>query len=332
MIRPPRLAVMLLPGLDHFVADLLARLPAGAGWDVKPFHVTGKAALDAALAWTDCPDRDALWFEFCWPPFPALIAATDFGGRRVIMRVHRIEATETSHVADTQWDRIDDVIVVSPDMQERVLAQAPEIAVTSRLHLVCNGVDINRFTPAADWDPFRLGWCGLMILRKNPILALQILARLRKADPRYHLSLCGMDGEPLAHQSFLHLARRLDLMSAIRWEGRIPQSDMHKWHAANGVLLHTSLHESFGYAIAEAALCGCDMAVLDHPGAAASWPADVLFGTVEEAVALIRAARPHRWRGYVCRNFSLDRQIGTISTLLNHRDATTAVPAMDGLR
>lgn len=318
--------MMLLPGLDHFTADLLAHLPAKSGWEVKPFMVTGPATLAAALDWTDQPNRDAIWFEFCWPPFPALIAATDFGGRRVIMRVHRIEATETNHVADTQWDRIDDVIVVSPDMQERVLTQAPEIGVTSRLHLVPNGVDIDRFSPSPDWNPFRIGWCGLMTLRKNPILALQILARLRETDPRYHLSLCGMGGEPLAHQSFLHLARRLDLTKAIRWEGRIPQSDMHKWHAANGVLLHTSLHESFGYAIAEAAVCGCDVAVFDHPGAAATWPASVLFGTVDEAVALIRAARPRRWRDYVCANFSLDQQISAVSAMLNQPDLATAAP------
>jgi hypothetical protein len=37
-----------------------------------------------------------------------------------------------------------------------------------------------------------------MTLRKNPTLALEVLARLRAADARYHLSLCGMGGEALA--------------------------------------------------------------------------------------------------------------------------------------
>jgi glycosyltransferase involved in cell wall biosynthesis len=317
MQRLRRLALLLLPSLDHFTGDLLARLPAASGWEVRPFMVTGPSTLAAALDWTDQPERDAIWFEFCWPPFPAWIGATEFGARRVIVRVHRIEAAETSHVANTPWAKVSDVIVVSPDMAERVLAQAPEIGVTSRLHHVPNGVNIERFAPLGDWNRFRIGWCGLMVLRKNPILALHILARLREIDSRYHMSLCGMGGEALAHETFLHLARRLDLLGAIRWEGRISQADIGVWHSANGVLLHTSLHESFGYAIAEAAACGCDIAVFDHPGAAATWPSSVLFGTVDEAASLIHTARPHRWRDHIHANFSLDQQITAISTLLN---------------
>jgi hypothetical protein len=103
--------MMMLPSLDHFTADLLARLPAASGWEVKKFMVTGSAPMAAALAWTDDTSRDAVWFEFCWPPFPALIGAIDFAGRRVMVRVHRIEATETSHVAGTPWEKVDDVIV-----------------------------------------------------------------------------------------------------------------------------------------------------------------------------------------------------------------------------
>jgi len=325
MYRAPRLAMMMLPGLDHFTADLLAHLPTGSGWEVRKFLVTGPGTLADALAWTDAPSRDAIWFEFCWPPFPAIIAATNFAGRRVIVRVHRIEATETPHVANTSWEKVDDVIVVSPDMRQRVLAAAPEIGIVSRLHLVCNGVDIGRFAPPASVrDPFRIGWCGLMTLRKNPTLALQILAALRAIDTRYHLRLCGMGGEPLALETFTHLAKRLGLTGVIHSDGRVSQADMPAWHAANGVLLHTSLHEGLSYAVLEAAASGCDLAVFDHPGAAACWPEAILFGTVDEAVALIRSAAPDRWRGYVSDNFSLQRQIREVSAVLNNPFAQPA--------
>lgn len=279
--------------------------------------VTGPAPMAAALAWTDDTSRDAVWFEFCWPPFPALIGAIDFAGRRVMVRVHRIEATETSHVAGTPWEKVDDVIVVSPDMEQRVLTAAPEIAVTTRLHLVCNGVDTERYKPATKWSPFRIGWCGLMTLRKNPTLALRILAQLHEADEQYFLSVCGMGGEPLAHETFVHLAKRLGLLGLIRWEGRVAQDDMPAWHAANGVLLHTSLHEGLSYAVLEAAASGCDLAVLDHPGAAACWPASILFGTTDEAVTMIGTARPGRWREYVCGRYSVEQQVQAVATLLN---------------
>ncbi|SIR51713.1 glycosyltransferase family 4 protein [Acidiphilium angustum] len=308
--------MMTLPTLDHFTADILARLPAASGWEVQKFMVTSPAVLAAALEWTDDPSRDAIWFEFCWPPFPAMIEATDFGGRRVIVRVHRIEAVETPYVANTAWAKVDDVIVVSPDMRERVLSAAPEVTYTSRLHIIFNGVDTTRFTANQSWNKFRLGWCGLMNLRKNPTLALHILWKLHQRDDRYHLTLCGMGGEALASESFLYLAEKLGLTGAITWDGRISQADMPAWHASNGVLVHTSLHESFGYAIAEAALSGCDIAIAGHPGADTIWPAETIFHTIDGAAALIQTARPNRWRHYVEQRFCLGHQITDISRLL----------------
>jgi glycosyltransferase involved in cell wall biosynthesis len=322
--RRPRLAFLLIRGLDHFAPDLIAGLPNAAGWDVRAFTVAGPADLDAALAWTDQPDLDALWFEFCWPPFPELIARTAFGGRRVIVRVHRIEAMEAPQVARTDWTKVDDLVVVSPDMATRVRRAAPGIARTTRLWVVLNGLDLDRFPPLRNWNRHRIGWCGLMIARKNPTLALQVLHSLRRHDPAYRLHVCANGTDGLAGDSFLHLAHRLGLAGAIVFDGAVPREAMPAWHAANGVLLHTSLHESFGYAIAEAAAAGADLCVLDHPGAADFWPDEVRFGAVEEAERLIRDAAPHRWRGHVARNFSLARQLAATADLLNDPAARDA--------
>jgi len=314
--RPPRLAFILLPTLGHFAPDLIAGLPAATGWEVRGFPLHSLADFHAPLAWTDRPDLDALWFEFCWPPFPKLIAQTDFAGRRVIVRVHRIEAMETDHVAHTPWQKVSDLVVVSRDMAARVREATPGLDAATRLHLIHNGLDLQRFVPLTAWDPYRIGWCGLMTLRKNPTLALQVLAELRRLDRRYTLHLCSQGGERLASESFTHLVRRLGLSDAVRIDGTVPQSTIPDWHTRNGVLLHTSLHESFGYAIAEAASVGCDLAVLDHPGADEFWPDEVRFGTVTEAVTLIHVAAPHRWRDYVLQRFPLARQLAETAAML----------------
>lgn len=314
--RRPRLAFLLLRSLDHFAHELVAGLPDVTGWEVRSFHITEPADLDNALAWANCPNLDALWFEFCWPPFPQLIARTDFGGRRVIVRVHRIEAMETTYVAQTPWHKVRDVIVVSTDMAERVRRAAPKLEQTTRLHLVHNGISPERFSSLQTWNRFRIGWCGLMTLRKNPTLALQVLFALRAIDPRYHLHICSNGGETLATESFYHLVHRLDLRDAVHVDGTLPQHAMPSWHACNGVLLHTSLHESFGYAIAEAAATGCDLAVLDYPGVGEFWPKATRYGTVEEAVRLICNAAPHQWREYTTQRFSLARQIAAAAAML----------------
>ena len=313
--RAPRLAFMLLPGLDHFAHDLIAGLPATGALEVKPFTLRSPVDLNAACAWANDADRDAIWFEFCWPPFPALIAQYDFAGRRVIMRVHRIEAYETSHAATAPWHKIDDVIVVSQDMAARLLAQVPMLPQSTRLHVVHNGVDVERFC-AGTPEAYRIGWCGLLNMRKNPLMALEILHLLRQDDRRWHMHICAKGGDPVALDSFNFLARRLNLNDAITMDGNIAAADMPAWHARNLSLLSTSLHESFGYAIAEAASCGCDVAMLDHLGAADFWPDETRFGTAAEAAAMIKAAQPGKWRTLIVQRFSLDAQLEKLRQIL----------------
>ena len=309
MRRLPRLAIATLPGLDHFTPDLARGLGDSGRVEVRVFPVRGPADLPGALAWADDPSSDAIWFEFCWPPFPGLIGATDFGGRRVVVRVHRVEVYETEHVARTDWSRVTDLVVVSEDMGRCVREARPDIDDRVRLHVVHNGLDPRRAPVRSSFDPFRVGWCGNFIARKNPTLALQVLHALRAGDPRYRLHVASQSTDRLTSESFCHQAARLDLGDAIVFEGAVPADQMPAWHARNGVLLSTSLHESFGYAIAEAAAAGCDLAVLDHLGADEFWPPEIRFVAVQDAVELVRGAAPNRWRDLVSERFSLRRQV-----------------------
>ena len=319
--RPRRVAILLLRGLDHFAHDLIAALPENS-LEVRHFYVSGPDDVASAVAWTDDPARDALWFEFCWPPFPQLLAALDFGTRKVVVRVHRIEAYGSDHAAHTPWHKVTDAVVVGEDMAQRLRSAAPTLERTTRLHVVHNGLDIARYAPGLAPDPFRVGWCGWLSLHKNPNLALEILHRLRAQDDRYALHVATKGGDPVAVDSFVHLAGRMGLSASVHVEQGVTQAAMPRWHARNGVLLSTSVYESFGYAIAEAAAVGCDLAVLDNTAAAEFWPDAVRFGTVDEAVSLIRGARPHRWRTHVAERFGLQGQVAAVRTLLAAPTAT----------
>ena len=316
MRRERRVAFLLLEGFDHFTHDILAALP-GEEVEARAFYVSGPLEIAAALAWADDPARDALWFEFCRPPFHELIEQTDLAARRVVVRIHRMEAYGTNYAACAPWHKITDVVVVAEDMARHLRRAVPNLAQTTRLHVVHNGLDLDRYAAAEAPDPFRIGWCGYMSLHKNPNLALQVLHQLRVADPRYELHIATKGGELVAWDSFLHLTRRMGLAQAVHIREDISQREMPFWHACNGVLLSTSVYESFGYAIAEAAAVGCDLAVMDNLAAGELWPEAVRFATVEEAVSLVRHARPHRWRVYVASRFSLARQVAAIRALIH---------------
>lgn len=318
--RPARLAIATIPTLDHFVLNLARELPVSGTLDVKVFPIRCPADLDTALAWTDRPG-DAVWFEFCWPPFPAMINNTEFGHRRIMVRVHRIEAYEADFVALTNWSRVDDLIVVSSDMARVVREVAPGIDHQTRLHVIHNGVDMTPVVPRKDFDKHRIGWCGAFILRKNPSFALQVLYELHLHDIDYMLHIAATAGDRVTMESFRHQADMLGLCGAVHFDGKVSAAEMPAWHARNGVLLSTSLHESFGYAIAEAAAAGCDIAVLEHRGADEFWPAETRFLTAGDAARKIRESRPSRWNQLIADRFSLERQVAALRRILDAKPA-----------
>jgi hypothetical protein len=52
------------------------------------------------------------------------------------------------------------------------------------------------------------------------------------------------------------------------------------------------------------------------PGAGKLWPAECLFASMDEAVALIGAARPGLYREWVSERYGLGRQIDRVLAML----------------
>jgi len=106
----------------------------------------------------------------------------------------------------------------------------------------------------------------------------------------------------------------LGLGGVVRFDGVI--EDMPTWYANKGVLLSTSMYESFGMNIGEAMAVGAFPVVHDFPGADRLWPEECLFAGTDDAVALIRSARPGLYRDWVRDRYGLDRQIASVLRLL----------------
>jgi glycosyltransferase involved in cell wall biosynthesis len=106
----------------------------------------------------------------------------------------------------------------------------------------------------------------------------------------------------------------LELGDTIRFHG--PVADMPGWYADKGILLSTSMYESFGMNIGEAMAVGAFPVVHAFPGAESLWPGECLFSGIDEAVALIRSARPHLYRDWIAERYGLDRQVESVLRLL----------------
>jgi glycosyltransferase involved in cell wall biosynthesis len=159
-----------------------------------------------------------------------------------------------------------------------------------------------------------VAWVGHLEPKKNPMLLLQIAHTLHRADPRYVMNVAGSFTDLRTARYVKRFMGSLGLAGVLRFDGAI--SDMPAWYADKGVLLSTSMYESFGLNIGEAMAVGAFPVVHDFPGADSLWPSECLFASIDQAVSLIRSSRPGLYRDWVGERYGLDRQQDAVLRLL----------------
>lgn len=100
---------------------------------------------------------------------------------------------------------------------------------------------------------FRLLHVGSLTPVKDALTIVHALARLRVDLPGAHLDIVG-DG-PL-RESIIEASARLGIAGAVTLHGRSPHRELPAMYRAADVVVQSSLHESQGMAIVEAAACG----------------------------------------------------------------------------
>lgn len=291
---------------DSFLAPLI---PALEQHHEVRFICSGPGpSLAEAISWADI-----VWLEWCWDH--AVWATTNdcLTGKKCVVRLHSIEALQTTFPANVNWAQVDRLITVGDDITGVLLANNPSIADHLRPDIIPNGIDLNRFAPGCG-DRHQVAWVGHLEPKKNPMLLLQIAHALHRVDPRYRVHVAGAVTDQRTARYVQRLMGSLRLDGVVRFHGAI--ADMPAWYADKGVLLSTSMYESFGLNIGEAIAVGAFPVVHDFPGAELLWPEECLYASIDEAVALIRSARCGLYRDWVEKRYGLDRQQQAVLRLL----------------
>jgi glycosyltransferase involved in cell wall biosynthesis len=220
---------------------------------------------------------------------------------------------QTSFPANVDWSRVDRLITVGDDITAILLANHPAIADHLTPDVIPNGIDLDRFAPGRG-DRHRIAWVGHLEPKKNPMLLLQIAHTLHRADPRYEVHVAGVFTDQRTARYVQRFMWTLGLEGVVRFHGAV--ADMPGWYADKGVLLSTSMYESFGLNIGEAMAVGAFPVVHDFPGAERLWPGECLYASIDDAVALIRSARTGLYRDWVGERYGLQRQQQAVLRLL----------------
>ncbi len=291
---------------DSFLLPLLPALRRH--YDVRFISAPPGPALAQAIA-----DADLVWLEWCWDHAVWATTSGVLGGRPCVLRLHSIEALQTDFPARVNWTQVDRLVLVGEDIADLLTSRFPAVAAAVTIVRIANGIDLERFVPGAP-ERFRIGWVGHVEPKKNPALLLQIAYRLRQVDARYTFHAAGAFTDLRTLRYLERQIPALHLGGVVRFDG--PVAHMPTWYADKGVLLSTSLYESFGMAIGEAMAVGAFPVVHSFPGADQLWPAECVFSAIDEAVALIRSARPGLYRRWVADRYGLWQQEAAVLQLL----------------
>ena len=291
---------------DSFLAPLIPALRQHH--DVRFISAAPGPVLAEAIDWADI-----VWLEWCWDHAVWATTTDRLDGKRCVVRLHSIEALQTDFPGKVNWSRVDRLITVGEDITALLLSNHPAIGARLRPDIIPNGIDLDQFA-AGSGNRHLVAWVGHLEPKKNPMLLLQIAHTLHRADPRYVVHVAGVFTDLRTARYVKRLMGVLRLEEIVRFDGAI--TDMPAWYADKGVLLSTSMYESFGLNIGEAMAVGAFPVVHDFPGADQLWPVECLFASIEQAVALIRSGRPGLYRDWVAEKYGLERQQQAVLRLL----------------
>ncbi|HEY1410634.1 MAG TPA: glycosyltransferase family 4 protein [Rhodopila sp.] len=291
---------------DSFLGPLMAALEQH--YELRFIAAGPGDSLAEAIRWADI-----VWLEWCWDHTVWATRHMLPPGKPCVVRLHSIEALQTGYPGQVDWTRVSRLVTVGDDIADVLLTRFPAVAGAVPIEIIPNGIDMARFRLGAP-DRYRVGWVGHLEPKKNPMLLMQVAHRIHTRDPRFSFHVAGGFTDLRTVRYLRQMQAALGLAGVVHFDGHV--GDMPGWYGDKGVLLSTSMYESFGMNIGEAMATGAYPVVHGFPGAEGLWPQECLFASVDEAVALIGAARPGLYRDWVADRYGLARQIVRVLDLL----------------
>lgn len=299
------------PVLTHLGPDVAVHVISLDGWDGPPLPLTPGEQVRARLAGSveDEPwgreltrrvgETDVVWVEWCQRA-AVLTSLLRLGDAPVVVRLHSFEAfTVFPHLLDPA--RVDALVTVSPALAGLVTAVLPDLA--PKVTVLPNALDPAGLARPKDPEAATtLGVVGWGAPAKDACWAIDVLAALRRRDPRWRLRLVGPepDGRTAGSRAYADAVRmrsaQPDVAGAVELSG--PTTDVAAALTGIGALVSSSTRESFHLAVGEAAASGARVAVRDWPvlarygGPRGVWPDDWVVSTPEQAADLLDSDVP----------------------------------------
>lgn len=135
------------------------------------------------------------------------------------------------------------------------------------LILLPNGLNLTRYCFREPQPLLRnLVWLRAFHEIYNPVLAVEVFARIRKKHPDVRLAMIGPDKGDGSFQKTKEAARRLGVETAVAFPGAIPKSDVPAHLAGADIFLNTTNFDNTPVSVLEAMACGLPVVSTDVGG------------------------------------------------------------------
>ncbi len=307
-----KISFICMAGLDQFIDPIIEGL--ADDYIVRKFIIRTQQEIHNAIDWADI-----VWLEWC---NETAIIGTNYGGikgKKVIIRLHRYEAF-TNFPSQIVWEKVNYLILVAPHMITVLEGIIPDIKEKVNCKIVYNGIDLDKIPLQKREAGFDIACVGFINYRKNPGMALQILKKLVDIDKRYKLHMAGLSQDSCLQAYLTYMVNEMNLQNNIKFYGWV--DDIGKFWEDKNYLLHTSTHESFGYAVFEGMARGAKPIVHNFRGAKELYPKEAIFNTVDEVINKIinKDYNSSEYRNWIIeKRWTLENQLKQIKDIISEK-------------
>ncbi len=260
------------------------------------------------------------WAGVCW---------FDGGGDRVVEASQRTEGKKLivslrrcdirDHWAkQVRWENVDILAQIgSSAVEETLLAQVPDIRNRTRLVVVPNGVNLDRYLFRGRTRGKSLACMGCLTMEANPAFLLQCMQKLHYIDPQYRLFFSGTFESPSLEQYVRYMVAALDLGAVVCFEPH--PGDLNAWLSDKHFVVAGGIGENQVEALLAGMACGLKPVIHNFPGADKLFPTQYLFNIAEQFCeqVLSQDYQPESYRRFVQERYPLQEQLRKVNGILS---------------
>jgi len=245
------------------------------------------------------------------------VEASRLGGHgRIIVSLRRSDVRDR-WAREVRWENVDILVEIgSSAVEEMLLAQVPDIRSRTRLVVIPNGINLDRYILRRRERGKHLACLGCLGMEANPAFLLQCMQKLHYIDPGCRLFFSGRFESPALEQYAQYMVRTLDLTAVVSFEPY--PGDLDRWLSDKHFIVASGIGESQVEALLAGMACGLKPVIHNFPGADKLFPPRYLFNIAEQFCEQVLRGdyEPEQYRRFVEGHYRIDEQLKRINGVL----------------